>query len=44
MGLCIRKSPSTEVSIYTDVDWAGCVDDCWSTSGYAIYVGPNLVS
>jgi histone deacetylase 1/2 len=44
MGLRIRKSPSTEVSIYTDADWAGCVDDRWSTSGYAVYVGPNLVS
>jgi histone deacetylase 1/2 len=44
MGLRIRKSPSTEVSIYTDADWAGCVDDRRSTSGYAVYVGPNLVS
>jgi histone deacetylase 1/2 len=44
MGLHIRKSPSTEVSIYTDADWAGCVDDRRSTSGYAIYLGPNLVS
>jgi hypothetical protein len=44
VGLCIRKSPSTEVSIYTDADWAGCSDDRRSTSGYAIYVGPNLVS
>jgi histone deacetylase 1/2 len=44
MGLRIRKSPSTDVSIYTDADWAGCVDDRRSTSGYAVYVGPNLVS
>jgi hypothetical protein len=44
MGLRIRKSPSTELSIYTDADWAGCVDDRRSTSGYAVYVGPNLVS
>jgi histone deacetylase 1/2 len=44
MGLRIRKSPSTDVSIYTDADWAGCVDDRRSTSGYAVYIGPNLVS
>jgi histone deacetylase 1/2 len=44
MGLRIRKSPSTELSIYTDANWAGCVDDHRSTSGYAVYVGPNLVS
>jgi histone deacetylase 1/2 len=43
-GLCFRKSASTGVSIFTDADWAGCVDDRRSTSGYAIFVGPNLVS
>jgi histone deacetylase 1/2 len=44
MGLRIRKSSSTGISIYTDADWAGCIDDRRSTSGYAIFVGPNLVS
>jgi hypothetical protein len=44
MGLRIRKSSSTGVSIYTDANWAGCIDDHRSTSGYAIFVGPNLVS
>jgi histone deacetylase 1/2 len=43
-GLCFRKSASTGVSIFTDADWAGCVDDRRSTSGYAIFVGPNLIS
>jgi hypothetical protein len=43
-GLCFRKSASTGVSIFTDADWAGCVNDRRSTSGYAIFVGPNLVS
>jgi hypothetical protein len=28
------------ISIFTDADWAGCVDDRRSTGGY----GPNLVS
>ena len=43
-GLQIRKSNSTGVSIFTDADWAGCVDDRRSTGGFAVFVGPNLVS
>jgi histone deacetylase 1/2 len=44
MGLRIRKSPFTKVSIYTDADWTGCFDDPRSTSGYVVYVESNLVS
>ena len=29
---------------YTDVDWAGAVDDRQSTSGYFTFVGGNLVT
>jgi hypothetical protein len=43
-GLQIRKSPSMGISIFTDADWAGCVDDRRSTGGYAVFVGPNLIS
>jgi histone deacetylase 1/2 len=43
-GLHIRKSPSTGISIFTDADWAGCVDYRRSTGGYAVFVGPNLIS
>jgi histone deacetylase 1/2 len=43
-GLQIRKSPSTGISIFTDADWAGCMDDRRSTGGYAVFVGPNLIS
>ena len=43
-GLKFRRSSFTGISIFTDADWAGCVDDRLSTSGYAIFVGPNLVS
>jgi hypothetical protein len=43
-GLRIYKSSSTVISIFTDADWAGCVDDRRSTSGFAVFVGANLIS
>jgi hypothetical protein len=32
------------ISIFTDVDWAGDVDDRRSTSSFAVFVGSNLIS
>jgi hypothetical protein len=43
-GLRFRKSSLLDISIFTDADWAGCVDDQHSTGGYAVFVGLNLVS
>ena len=43
-GLQFRKSSLTGVSIFTDADWAGCPYDRRSTSGFAVFVGPNLIS
>ncbi|XP_050896227.1 uncharacterized mitochondrial protein AtMg00810-like [Lathyrus oleraceus] len=38
------KTSEKNVSIFTDVDWAGSVTDRRSTSGYCTYVWGNLVT
>ena len=37
-GLRIRRSPSNSISMFTDADWAGCVDDRRSTGGFAVFL------
>ena len=44
LGLVLHCSSSVELVVYTDTDWAGCPDTRRSTSGYAIFLGGNLVS
>jgi hypothetical protein len=44
LGLQIIRSDSMLVSGFSDADWAGCVDDRWSTGGFAVFLGSNLVS
>jgi hypothetical protein len=39
-----RSSSSSELMVYTNVDWAGCLDTRRSTSGYAMLLGENLIS
>jgi hypothetical protein len=44
LGITFRKSSSTLLSAFSDADWAGCIEDHRSTGGFAIFIGPNLVS
>jgi hypothetical protein len=43
-SLLLRRSASSELTVYTDADWAGCPDTHRSTSGYVVFLGTNLVS
>jgi hypothetical protein len=44
LGLSLRPSSQFELVVYSDADWAGCQDTRKSTSGYAVFLGDNLVS
>jgi histone deacetylase 1/2 len=44
LGLRFNKSSSMLVSAFSDADWADCPDDRRSTGGFAVFLGPNLIS
>jgi hypothetical protein len=43
-GLLLCRSSSSDLIVYTDTDWADCLDTCRSMSDYAVFLGDNLVS
>jgi hypothetical protein len=43
-GLWYPEGNDLSLIAYTDVDWAGCIDDRRSTSGATFYLGESLVS
>ncbi|CAH9051136.1 unnamed protein product [Cuscuta europaea] len=44
-GLWLQQSNlPTCIVAYSDADWAGCPDSSRSTTGFAVFLGPNLVS
>lgn len=44
LGLQIQKSSTSRLTALCDVDWASDPNDRRSTSGFCIYLGPNLIS
>ena len=44
LGLWYPSKKSFSLRAYSDVDWAGCVDDAKSTSGGAFFLGESLVA
>jgi hypothetical protein len=44
LGLHLRPSNVEDLVVYSDADWAGCPDTRKSTSGYAVFLGANLIS
>jgi hypothetical protein len=44
LGLHLFPSAPLDLTVYSDADWAGCPDTRRSTSGYAVFLGDNLVS
>jgi hypothetical protein len=43
-SLLLRRSSSSDLIVYTDVEWASCPDTHRSMSGYTVFLGDNLVS
>lgn len=43
MGLLVHASSADDLVVYSDADWAGCPDTRHSTSGYAVFLGGNLI-
>ncbi|KAK4366366.1 hypothetical protein RND71_014246 [Anisodus tanguticus] len=43
-GLHLYPLSTSTLFSYIDADWGGCRDTRWSTSGYCMFLGNNLVS
>jgi hypothetical protein len=39
-----RSTTYSELTVYTDADWAGCLDTRQSTSCYVVFLDDNLIS
>ncbi|XP_026416301.1 uncharacterized protein LOC113311711 [Papaver somniferum] len=44
LGITLRRDSLKHLKAYTDLNWAGCPHTKRSTSGYAVFLGSNLIS
>lgn len=44
LGLHIHRSSKSDLIVYSDADWASCPHTHRSSSGYAVFLGDNLMS
>lgn len=43
-GICLTKNSDLQLRVFTDANWASCLDDRKTTTGYVIYIGSNPIS
>jgi hypothetical protein len=43
LGITFTPDKSMMISVFSDADWIGCVDDRRSTRGFAVFLGHNLI-
>jgi hypothetical protein len=43
-GLTFKPSSNLALHVYCDADWAGCPNDRRFTTGFAVFLGLNLIS
>ena len=44
LGLQLYRSTTSQLTAYSDADWAGCPATRRSTSGYCVFLGDNLLT